>query len=145
CRPRARAAAAAARTARCSPRAGRAPTGCVRAAGWSYLRALRRGSAAAPSRSIRATEAALASLERRHGLERVALPEIGPQRVGDPQLGVRELPEHEVREPHLAARPDQEIRIRQAGRVEVAREELVVDARGVELAPARVREDPAHG
>src|SRR4051812_40411875 len=57
-----------------------------------------------PATSVHPPEAALAALVVGDGLEQVPAAEVRPQRVGDPQLRVGELPQHEVREPHLAAR-----------------------------------------
>src|SRR5262245_53728338 len=50
------------------------------------------------------SEAALALLVEAEGLHELALAEIGPQRLGNVDLRVRELPEVEVAHPHLAAR-----------------------------------------
>src|SRR5262245_26860298 len=54
------------------------------------------------------------------------LAEVGPERVGHPDLGVGDLPEQEVADAHLAARPDQQIGIGLAGGVEGGREPLLV-------------------
>src|SRR5437867_13246031 len=62
--------------------------------------------------------AAVALLVRDNRVEQIAPAEIGPQRLGDPNLGVGDLPEEEVADAHLAARADQQIRIRLAGGVE---------------------------
>ena len=56
-------------------------------------------------------EAALAALVARDGGEEVALGEVGPEHVGEVQLGVREAVEEEVRDAPLAAGADDEIRI----------------------------------
>ena len=53
-----------------------------------------------------AAVAPLALLEVDDGLEQVAGAEVRPQRVGHPDLGVGDLPEQEVADPHLAAGPD---------------------------------------
>ncbi len=50
------------------------------------------------------------------------LAEVGPQRVVEDELGVRRLPEQEVRDPLLAGGADDEIRIGELGRVEVGRD-----------------------
>src|SRR5262249_57085806 len=68
------------------------------------------------------SKASLALLEERERLQELALAEVGPQRFGHVHLGVGELPEEEVAEPHLAARPDEEVRVRDAARAEVVRE-----------------------
>src|SRR5262249_8772062 len=62
-----------------------------------------------------ATEPTLALLEEVERLQVLPLAEVRPERVGDVDLGVGELPEKEVAEPHLAARPDEEIGIGNAG------------------------------
>ena len=46
----------------------------------------------------------------------------GHEDVGDPDLGIGDLPEQEVRDAQLAARADEEVGIGLAGRVEVASE-----------------------
>src|SRR5947207_3902911 len=43
--------------------------------------------------------------------------EVGPQCFGDPDLGVRNLPQQKVAHAHLPARADQQIRIRLTPRV----------------------------
>src|SRR6184192_1998165 len=43
--------------------------------------------------------------------EQMAAAKVGPQRFGDPDLGIRDLPQQEIADAHLAARPDQQIRI----------------------------------
>ena len=69
-----------------------------------------------------AAEAAIALLIREHAFEQVPAAEVGPQRVGDPDLRVGDLPQQEIADAHLAARPDQQIGIGLAGGVEQARE-----------------------
>ena len=68
----------------------------------------------------------LALLEVHHRLQQVLAAEIGPQDVGHPDLGIRDLPEQEVRDAHLAARADQQIRIRLARRVKETGELILV-------------------
>ena len=68
-----------------------------------------------------AAVAALALLIGEHGLEQVPAAEVGPQRVGDVDLGVGDLPQQVVADAHLAARADQQIGIGLAGGVEEAR------------------------
>ena len=43
--------------------------------------------------------------------------EVGPERGRKEDLRVRGLPDQEVGEPFVTARPDDDVRIRQAGRV----------------------------
>src|SRR4029079_15815431 len=59
----------------------------------------------------------IALLIRENRLEEVLLAEVWPQRIGDPDFSVSNLPEEEVADPHLAARPYQQIRIRLPRRV----------------------------
>src|SRR5664280_46032 len=54
---------------------------------------------------------ALALLELGERLEEVPGPEIGPEHGRHVDLGVRDLPEQVVRDAHLAARADEEIRV----------------------------------
>ena len=61
----------------------------------------------------------------------MALTEVGPECVADPDLGVGDLPEEEVRHPHLSARPDEEVGVGLAGRVEVPGQGHFVDVVGV--------------
>src|SRR5207247_106926 len=92
----------------------------------------------------RAAEAALALLEEGERLEVVALAEVGPQGVGHVHLGVRELPEEEVAEAHLAAGADQEVGIRDAVRAEVSGERAGGDLLRAEVAaPHAPRSGPA--
>src|SRR5581483_2820347 len=93
-----------------------------------------------PARSSSA-EAAPAPRVRRERVAQLAGPELRPQRVDEDELGVRELPEQEVRDSELAGRPDQQVGIRQLGRVEVRGERVLVDLARVD---SRLRE-PASG
>src|SRR5437667_10449505 len=63
---------------------------------------------AAPG-SARSAKSTASSLEVIDRLVEVLSPEVGPQRIRDPELGVCELPEQEIRDAQLSARPDQEI------------------------------------
>src|SRR5512141_2415684 len=53
--------------------------------------------------------AAVPALKVDDRLVQVAAAEIGPERPGDVHLGVGDLPQKEVRYPHLAAGADEEI------------------------------------
>src|SRR5262249_26931379 len=71
------------------------------------VRTLVRSTQALARRLLRrATEAAMALLEEGQRLEELALAEVRPHGVGHVELGVGELPEEEVADAHLAARPD---------------------------------------
>jgi hypothetical protein len=70
---------------------------------------------------------------------------IRPIDIAHHELAIRGLIEHEIREPLFTAGPDQQIRIGNAGRIEVRRDQLVVDALGVEPAAAHVVCNRPHG
>ena len=81
-------------------------------------------------------------LEER-GVERVRS-EVGPERLGEVELGVGRLPDEEVRQALLAAGPDDEVRVRQADRVQRRADGGLVDVLGRDAArgepPERVDE-----
>src|SRR5687768_3779862 len=54
-------------------------------------------------------EAARTALELGDGTVEVRGAEVGPERGRDEQLGIRDLPQQEVGDPHLPARPDEEV------------------------------------
>ena len=56
-----------------------------------------------------------------------SLAEVRPERVGEDELGVGELPEQEVREPQLARGADQQVGVGQLGRVELRGERVLVE------------------
>src|SRR4029077_1653181 len=86
-----------------------------------------------------ATEAAVTTRElEERGVERVR-PEVRPERLTPVELRVGRLPDKEVRQALLAARPDDEIRVRQADGVEGRTDSGLVDVLGRD--PAR-RERP---
>ena len=71
-------------------------------------------------------------------------PKVGPQRVGHPDLRVRDLPQQEVAHPHLAAGANQQIGIGLSGRVQELREAPLIEVRrmdGVLDGPPRRRDD----
>ena len=78
-----------------------------------------------PNRRSRAANAASAS-------RRSSRAEVGPERVGEDELGVGRLPEHEVRDPELAGGADQQVDLGQLGRVEARRDRRLVDLVGRE-------------
>src|SRR5688500_11132532 len=77
-----------------------------------------------------AAVAALALLIREHGVEQVTPPEVGPQRVGDVDLGVGNLPQQVVAHAHFTARADHQVRVGLPGGVEKAREAGLVEVLG---------------
>src|SRR5262245_6362937 len=81
-------------------------------------------------RRLDAAVATVAFLIGDDGLEQMASPEIGPERLGDPDLGVCNLPEEEVADAHLAARPDEQVGIGLARRVEKLAEAALVEVVG---------------
>src|ERR687888_1136456 len=85
--------------------------------------ALRRGLLSLLS----AAEAAAAARIVLQGGAEIRLAEVRPQGVDEDELGVRELPEQEVRDAELARRADQQVRIRHVGLVQAGRERLLVD------------------
>src|SRR5262249_3819590 len=57
------------------------------------------------------TEAPVTTLVVGDGAIEVGGPEVRPERRSHPQLGIRDLPQQEIRDPHLAAGADQQIGI----------------------------------
>src|SRR6185295_4388318 len=86
-----------------------------------------------------ATESACPPGELRKGRVEGVRSEVRPEHIAHVQLGVGRLPDEEVREALLAAGPDHEVRVRQAGRVQRAGDGRLVDRLG--RGPAR-REAP---
>src|SRR5262245_21981140 len=81
-------------------------------------------------RWLDAAVASIALLIRDHRLEQIAPAEIGPQRVGHPDLGVGDLPQQEIADAHFAAGADEQIRIGLVGGVEEFAEALLVQIVG---------------
>src|ERR1700674_4165974 len=71
-----------------------------------------------------ATDAPLVGGDR---LIEVGVGEIGPERLGAVELGVRRLPEQEIAESHLAGGADHEVRIGQPPCVEMTRQAGIVE------------------
>src|SRR5438309_4744353 len=90
-------------------------------------------------------EATLALLEEVERLQVLTLAEVGPQRVRDVDLGVGELPEEEVAESHLAARPDEEIGIGNTGGGKVPGHRARGDVVGLQLTTAHPPRDGPRG
>src|ERR1043166_3300930 len=63
----------------------------------------------APSGSLPSAIAPLAPGEGGQGSLEMRRREIGPQHVGEPQLGIGGLPQQEVRQPQLARGADQQV------------------------------------
>src|SRR5262245_5201001 len=98
--------------------------------GWRPSRGQTSGSSSGHRGLLDPAVAAVTLLIREDRFQKVLLAEVRPQRVGDPDLGIRDLTQQEVADAHLAARPDQEIRIRLTGGVEKVPEVLFVQIRG---------------
>src|SRR5258705_9499975 len=89
-------------------------------------------------------ESTLAGRVLVEALVQVVAAELGPQDVDEDQLGVRDLPQHEVRDPLLAARADEEVERGQPGGRQVAGEALDVDVVGAERAGLGIARDRTH-
>ena len=110
--------------------AARSGRGSGRRSGWGW----RRRSGGRGGRRSRS---------RRH---RCAPVDVGPQHVGEHHLGVRRLPEHEVRQPLLARRAPDQVGVRQLGDVEVAwRRRFSSTLSGLSRPAATSRRDRAGG
>src|SRR5262245_44543730 len=70
--------------------------------------------------------ATLAFLIGEYRFEQMTTAEVGPERLNYIDLGVGNLPQQVVADAKLSARADQQIGVRLAGRVEEAREALLV-------------------
>src|SRR6187402_2628833 len=96
----------------------------------------RNGLTRAPGRQPRGSceipcaEAAAAGGVLVDGRAEVVGVEVGPERVGEHELGVRGLPEEEVREPQLARRPHEQVDLAELGAVEPTGERALVDVSG---------------
>src|SRR5919108_5564539 len=71
-----------------------------------------------------AAEPALAPRVRGDGLVQGFGAEVGPERIGEVELGVRELPEEEVGDALLAARADEEVGLRRVAHRKMGRQAL---------------------
>src|SRR5688572_14206565 len=76
-------------------------------------------------------EAASSRRVVREGPPQVVLAEVWPERLHEDELRVGQLPEQEVREPQLARGADEQVGIRELGRVEVSRQRVLVHILGV--------------
>ena len=94
-------------------------------------------------RSFHAAKAPVAPLELRQGRVHVALGKVRPEHVGEIQLRVRALPGQEVTQALLSARADDEVGVRNAGRIQIAAEHILRELRrGTGLVGLGI---PAHG
>src|SRR5262245_37738352 len=106
-------------------------------------RVVRREIATAPT--SHPAETARAALILGDGPVEIDLRKVRPEDRGDPQLRVGDLPQEEIRDPHLPAGPDEEIRIRHVSRVERLGDVLLADLLGIELARAHLAREGPHG
>ena len=90
----------------------------------------RRGCATRKALTGRRRTAADDAANSSSASRRSAVAEVGPERLREDELGVRRLPQQEVREPLLARRPDEEVDLGQLRRREARGERLVVDVAG---------------
>ena len=87
---------------------------------------------------------ALALLELGERLQEVPGPEVGPQHGRHVDLGVRDLPEQVVRDAHLTARTDEQIRVGKPGRIELRFDRRLVDVLGIQHAGLHLFRERAH-
>src|SRR5438270_1051132 len=74
-----------------------------------------------------AAKAAIPALELAHGVVQVLAREVGPQRVGEEELAVGQLPEQEVGDPVLPRGADDEVGVGHLGVVEAGPDGTLVD------------------
>src|SRR6266581_826396 len=86
-----------------------------------------RGGAASGGSAGLVASATDAPLVRRDRLIEVGIGEVGPERLGAVELGVRRLPQQEVAESHFTGGAHHQVRIGQAPRVEVARQRGILE------------------
>ena len=75
-----------------------------------------------------AAEAAFAALEVGDGFEQMDAAEVGPEALGDEDLGVGDLPQKIVGDAHLARGADEQIGVGHVRRVEMAVDVFFGDA-----------------
>src|SRR5260370_41697901 len=64
------------------------------------------------------SKAPVALLVIQNSVQEIGSPEIGPQRIGDIQLRIGNLPQQEIADSHITGSPDQQVGIRHASSVE---------------------------
>src|SRR5208337_1126135 len=82
-------------------------------------------------------EAALALLERFYGLQQLGAAKVGPEGLGDVDLGVGDLPQQEIAQPHLAAGANDQVELGQAVRIEMVCDALLVHLQMFQAAISR--------
>src|SRR4029453_14893760 len=91
------------------------------------------------------TESAIALLKVGDRAVEVGGAEVGPQDRRDPQLGVGDLPQQEVRDAHLAAGANQEIGVGHAVGVQRAADVSLADVLGGQLTGSHLSSQRAEG
>src|SRR6266581_8123141 len=71
---------------------------------------------------------ALAFLKFEQGLQQSRAVEVWPERLGDENLRIRNLPEQEIADAHFAAGADQQVGVRQALGIQVPGQPFLADA-----------------
>jgi hypothetical protein len=94
---------------------------------------------------VQRPEPPVAGGERADRVVQVGHAEVRPERRADVQLGVADLPQQVVAHPHLAGRPDEQVRVGHAGRVQVVRDHRLVDLLRPQPAVPHVPGDRPHG
>ena len=84
-------------------------------------------------------EPAAALLKVRDGLVQHLRGEVRPQHIGEPELGIGRLPGQEVGQTELAAGPDEQVRVRNARRVQVAGQDFFRQILRIDLTSRTVR------
>src|SRR5262249_26997132 len=79
------------------------------------------------SSAFQAAESAVAGGIVAQGLAQVGLAEFGPALLRDPELGIADLPEQEVADPHFARRADQKVGVGHPGCIQVPRDFFFAD------------------
>ena len=74
-----------------------------------------------------------ALLEIENGFEQIGSTEVGPQRIGDVDLGIGDLPQQKIADAHFARRSDEQVGIGRPGRVEVCRDRLLIESQTILL------------
>src|SRR5882757_7570163 len=100
---------------------------------------------ALPRRHLRRVNPAISPLSPLKIHQRLQQPrpiKIRPQRLRHKNLRIRNLPQQEIAHPHLPARPDQQIRVRQIRRIKVPRKLLLRNRRT--SVPISLRQDRVH-
>ena len=66
-------------------------------------------------------------------VDKLRFAEIWPEHLGDVELCIAELPEEKIREAHLTASSDHQIRVREVASVKMLAEDISSDHRAVQM------------